>query len=101
MDILEGEMAKNPRLRLYMDKWGSQLYLFDDQIFIGMLDQRYLRSKLSFITCELDTALLKELGVDYLFCTARVTNASEKALREVYRERNPFHYYRFYIYAID
>ncbi|MDP8219930.1 MAG: DUF6044 family protein [Candidatus Stygibacter frigidus] len=101
MEILEGEMEKNSRLKLYMDRWGSQLYLFDDQIFIRMLDQKYLRNNLSEITCDLNTAKLKELGVDYLFCTAKVTNAHEKKLREVYREKNPFNYYRFFIYAIE
>ncbi|MCF7911493.1 MAG: DUF6044 family protein [Candidatus Cloacimonetes bacterium] len=101
LDILEGEMDKNPRLKLYMKRWGSQLYLFDDQIFIEMLDQKYLRSNVKDITCELNTFKLKELGVDYLFSTAKVTNAADKGLREVYREKNPFNYYRFFVYAIE
>ena len=101
LEILEGEMNKSLRLKIYMNKWGSQLYLFDDQIFIEMLDQKYLRSNFKTITCDLNTAKLKELGVDYLFCTAKVINASNKGLKEVYREKNPFNYYRFFIYAIE
>jgi Protein of unknown function (DUF6044) len=101
LDILEGEMDKNPRLKIYMNKWGSQLYLFDDQIFIDMLDQKSLRRNITNITCDLNTSKLKELGVDYLFCTAKISNASSKGLNEVYRENNPFHYYRFFIYAIE
>lgn len=51
--------------------------------------------------CDLNTFKLKELGVDYLFCTAKVINASSKDLREVYQEKNPFNNFRFFIYAIE
>jgi hypothetical protein len=101
LNILENEMNKNPRLKIYMNKWGSQLYLFDDEIFIEMLDQEYLKRKFKSITCDLNTTLLKELKIDYLFSTAKIVNASEKGLKEVYREKNPFNYYRFFIYAIE
>ncbi len=101
MDILKDEMEKNYRLKLYMQKWGSQLYLFDDQIFINMLDQKYLKRNCKPVTCDLNTVKLKELGVDYLFYTIEVTNAAQKGLKEIYRDTDPFHYYRFYVYAID
>ncbi len=101
MDILKDEMEKNYRLKLYMQKWGSQLYLFDDQIFINMLDQKYLKRNCKPVTCDLNIAKLKELGVDYLFYTIEVTNAAQKGLKEIYRDTDPYHYYRFYVYAID
>ncbi|MCF7920339.1 MAG: DUF6044 family protein [Candidatus Cloacimonetes bacterium] len=101
LEILAGEMAKNRKLDIYMHKWGSQLYLFDDVIFINMLDQKYLQQRVRTITCDLNTAKLKEMGVDYLFTAAEYDNAPAKGLKEICRDTDPVHYYRIYVYAIE
>jgi len=100
LEVLEDEMAKSKRLEIYMQKWGSQLYLFDDEIFINMLNQKDLRRNIRSITCDLNIRKLKKLGVDYLFTTAKISNADEKKLEEIYYDTGIFGYYRIFVYAL-
>jgi len=98
LDILSGEMARNNTLKQYMEKWGSQLYLFDDRIFVHMLDQRRLQRNVRSITCELNLPRLRALGVDYLFCAVPVSNAAQVGLTPVVRDTGS--YYHLYIYRL-
>ncbi len=98
LEILAGDMEKNKILKQYMEKWGSQLYLFDHRIFINMIDQRALRKRYPFTTCEWNLEILREKGVDLLFSTTPITNAREAGLTPVAKDVDD--YYHFYIYRL-
>ena len=98
IEILAGEMDRNERLKQYMEKWGSQLYLFDDRIFIHILDQRELQRKVRSTTCEMNLDKLREMGVSMLFSAVPIANATEVGLVPVVRDTAG--YYRLYVYRL-
>ncbi len=97
-EILHGEMARNRVLEVYMRKWGSQLYLFDDRVFIHMLDQRYLRKILPSITCEMNIPKLSDMDVDYLFSALPIRNATDVGLTPIAKDIGK--YYHMYVYRL-
>ncbi len=97
-EILEGELQRNHVLEIFMRKWGSQLYLFDDRVFIHMLDQRYLQKILPSITCEMNILKLREKGVDYLFSALPIRNATDVGLTPVAKDIG--NYYHMYVYRL-
>ncbi len=98
VEILQGEMRQNKVLEIYMKKWGSQLYLFDDRVFIHMLDQNWLRKTLPSTTCELNLKKLREMGVDYLFSALPIRNADRIGLTPIARDKGD--YYHIYVYRL-
>ncbi|MDD3050036.1 MAG: DUF6044 family protein [Candidatus Cloacimonetes bacterium] len=99
-DVIAGEIEQNKYLKQYYEKWGLQTYLFDNEIFLNLNDQRLLRQKHPDITCELNLEKIREFGVSYLFSSVKIKNAESIGLAEIYRSSGAEDYYWMYVYRL-
>lgn len=99
-EVIAPELERNDWLREYYDGWGNRCYLFSAEI-----PGYYNIEKGSFWynDLQINTAVLKDLGCDYILSAAYIVNAEDlnlKLLRE-----DPFvteeSYYRIYIYKLQ
>ena len=100
-EIIKGEIKKDEYLYNYFTKWGSRLYLFDNDLGKPYYDQQS-RIKLHHpeITCDLNTIKMQELGTTHIFSTSKIKNNYEKNLQLVYVSKKPSYFYDLYIYEL-
>ena len=101
-EIIKDEISKNDFLYDYFTKWGSRLYLFDNDIGKPYYDQQS-RIKLHYpeITCDLNTSKMQELGTTHIFSTSKIKNNLEKNLKLLSISQNPNYFYKLYIYGFE
>ncbi len=97
--VIAQELAKDSKLAVYFDEWGSRCYLFSAE-----LGQRYLNTKDSrrrrIEHLDIDTAALAELGTQYILSAVEIGNASELGLKlekTFVREDSPW---QIFLYAL-
>ena len=100
-EIIKGEIIKDEYLYNYFTKWGSRLYLFDNDLGKPYYDQQS-RIKLHYpeITCDLNTIKMQELGTTHIFSTSKIKNNYEKNLQLIYVSKKPSYFYDLYIYEL-
>ncbi len=86
-EIMKGELEKDFDLVRYFDAWGNRCYLFSSEL--GKENNAFMISKNQDISIEqwsINTKLLKENGVEYIFSTVMIknSNALDMQLRRVY-----------------
>lgn len=86
--MIEKELAKNKTIRKYFDKWGGRCY-----IFTAELGKRYMikkDSKRKLKNLQLNTAVFKELGGQYIFSSLPILNAQQNhlTLEKVFESKN-------------
>jgi len=69
--VIAAELDKSPRLKDYFDNWGSRCYLFSSELE-GYLYTKSRRGRVYDL--ELNTAMLREMGGEYLLSAVRVMN---------------------------
>ncbi len=99
-EVIKDELGQNLGLMRYFLYWGSRAYLYDDKIARYYSDQDYIKQNILFIETDLNMQALKEMGVKYLFSTAKIANAREKNLQQVFVSDKPSAYYRMYVYRV-
>ena len=101
-EIIKDEISKNDFLYNYFTKWGSRIYLFDNDIGKPYYDQQS-RIKLYHpeIICDLNTVKMQELGTTHIFSTSKIKNNLEKNLRLLFVSKNSDYFYDLYIYEIE
>ncbi len=80
--IIADEIAKDPRLLAYFDKWGNRCYLFSSEL--GLSDQNYLIGKdrtVSLKDFRFNAKAFKAAGGFYVFSTVAIENAEQTGLR--------------------
>lgn len=98
-EVIKGELDRNEKLKNYFVFWGSRAYLYDDLIGHDLKNVQKIRS-IKEISTDIDTKKLKAMGTEYIFSTARILNAGERNLVEVYHSQKPEYFYTLYVYKI-
>ncbi|TDL83130.1 DUF6044 family protein [Peribacillus frigoritolerans] len=76
--IIEKELSKNKRLRIYFDEWGGRCYLFSSE-----LGKKYMFPKDStnrIMDFDLNTIPFKEMGGEYIFSSLPIEQPEKNHL---------------------
>ncbi|WP_433959420.1 DUF6044 family protein [Cytobacillus horneckiae] len=76
--IIEKELEKNKRIRIYFDEWGGRCYLFTDELGKHYMFKK--KSKKRIQDLELNIDAFKDMGGKYIFSSVPIDNASENKL---------------------
>lgn len=76
--IIEKELSKNKTIRKYFDKWGGRCYIFTAELGKKYMIKKDSHRKLKNL--QLNTAVFKELGGQYIFSSLPIINAEENQL---------------------
>lgn len=77
--IIEKELVKNKRIRIYFDEWGGRCYLFTD-----VLGKHYLFKKTSkrrIENIDLNLEPFKQMGGQFIFSSVPIDNALKNNLK--------------------
>ncbi len=98
-EIIAAELEKCPSMKAYFDDWGSRCYLFTEE----SQNYYYLAKGADFRydTLELNTSAMKDLGCEYLFAGAEITNAEAMNLNLVGRFSTDESYYEIWVYELQ
>ena len=100
-NIIKNELKKNNTLYNYFTKWGSRLYLFDDEIGMPYYDQQArIQLHHSEITCDLNISLMKQLGTSHIFSTSKIKNAGQKNIELIFISEKPNYFYKLFVYVL-
>jgi hypothetical protein len=97
--IIEKELDKNDKLRIYFDNWGSRCYIFVDE-----LGRNYLITKdeeIKVKNLELNSDALKRMGGNYVISAVEITNSDDndlKLLKIFENDRSPW---KIWLYKIE
>jgi len=97
--IIEKELDKNDKLRIYFDNWGCRCYIFVDE-----LGQNYLITKdeeIKVKNLELNSDALKRMGGNYVISAVEITNSDDnnlKLLKIFENDRSPW---KIWLYKIE
>ncbi|MCR4588406.1 MAG: DUF6044 family protein, partial [Lachnospiraceae bacterium] len=100
-EIIAKELEQTEAMRLYFDEWGSRCCLFNHE------SQNYYYLKkgadFSYKELDLDTSRMRELGCEYLFSGAKITEENADrlgiSLFDVFDTTDS--YYRRWVYALS
>ncbi len=97
-EIISAELEKTPSMKAYFDDWGSRCYLFTEE----SQNYYYLAKGADFRydTLELNTSAMKDLGCEYLFAGAEITNAEDMDLELLGRFSTSESYYEVWVYEL-
>ncbi len=100
-EIIAKELEKSEELRVYFDAWGNRCYLFNGETGNYMMIAG--NNGGSFVSLDLNTAKMYEMGARYLFAAMPIENAEEIGLTLLREE--PFEtessYYRIWLYGVN
>ena len=77
--IIEGELKKNKRIRIYFDEWGGRCYLFTDELGKHYLFKKTSKRRIENIDLNLES--FKQMGGEYIFSSVPIDNALENSLK--------------------
>ena len=77
-EVIARELEKSEELRQYYDNWGSRCYLFSAEL--GIKFQIEKQEEIVIHNLEINTAVLKELGCEYILSAVCIENASDLEL---------------------
>ena len=78
-EVIANELEKSELLRSYYDNWGSRCYLFASEL--GTRFQIDKEENIVLQNFEINTAVLKELGCDYIFSAVEIENVFELGMK--------------------
>lgn len=98
-EIIAKELDKCPAMESYFDDWGSRCYLFTEE----SQNYYYLKKGADFQyqTLELNTEVMKELGCEYLFSAAEITDADSMNLHLEGTFSTDTSYYEVWLYKLE
>lgn len=76
--IIEKELAKNKKIRIYFDEWGGRCYLFTAELGKHYMFKKSSKKRLKNL--ELNLEPFKEMGGRYIFSAVPIDNAKENNL---------------------
>lgn len=76
--IIENELAKNKTIQKYFDKWGGRCYIFTSELGKKYMIKKDSHRKLKNL--QLNTAVFKELGGQYILSSLPIINAQDNQL---------------------
>lgn len=96
--IIAAELKKNRIVRTYFDQWGGRCYLFTSQ-----LGKRYMikkDSKRHLKRLQLNTAVFKDLGGQYIFAALPIDNPQQNRLQleKVFQSKHSA--WKIYLYKV-
>lgn len=96
--IIEKELDKNKRIRIYFDEWGGRCYIFTDELGKHYMFKK--NSKKSLKNLELNIKPFKDMGGRYLFSAVPIENASENSLQldKVFESKSSV--WKIYLYKV-
>ena len=98
--IIEDEIVKDEGMRGYFDNWGSRCYIFSAELPIstGLNNPTDTINEL-----DINTAVLKDMGGDYIFSNAKIQNADDLGLKLMREEAftNAESKYHIWVYEIS
>jgi hypothetical protein len=78
-EIIENELEKNNKIRIYFDEWGGRCYLFTAELGKHYMFKKTSKKRIK----ELDLNLkpFKKMGGEYIFSSVPIDNASDNGLQ--------------------
>ncbi|MCM3574011.1 DUF6044 family protein [Mesobacillus subterraneus] len=77
--IIENELEKNKRIRVYFDEWGGRCYLFTDELGKHYMFKKNSKRRIENIYVNIEQ--FKEMGGEFIFSSVPIDNASENNLK--------------------
>lgn len=77
--IIEKELDKNKRIRVYFDEWGGRCYLFTDELGKHYMFKKTSKRRIENIDINLEP--FKQMGGRYIFSSVPIDNAMENNLK--------------------
>jgi hypothetical protein len=77
--IIENELEKNKRIRIYFDEWGGRCYLFTDELGKHYMFKKTTKRRIQNIDVNIEQ--FKEMGGEFIFSSVPIDNASENNLK--------------------
>ncbi|WP_102263030.1 DUF6044 family protein [Mesobacillus jeotgali] len=77
--IIEKELEKNKRIRIYFDEWGGRCYLFTDELGKHYLFKKTSNRRIENIDLNLEP--FKQMGGQFIFSSVPIDNALENNLK--------------------
>lgn len=78
-EIIEKELQKNKRIRIYFDEWGGRCYLFTDELGKHYMFKKTSKKRIKNL--ELNLEPFKQMGGKYIFSAVPIDNAEENGLK--------------------
>ncbi|WP_226085092.1 DUF6044 family protein [Mesobacillus sp. S13] len=77
--VIENELKKNKKIRIYFDEWGGRCYLFTDELGKHYMFKKTSKRRIENI--DVNIKQFKELGGEFIFSSIPIDNASENDLK--------------------
>ncbi|GAM13945.1 DUF6044 family protein [Mesobacillus selenatarsenatis] len=77
--IIEKELEKNKRIRIYFDEWGGRCYLFTDELGKHYLFKKTSKRRIENIDLNLEP--FKQMGGQFIFSSVPIDNALKNNLK--------------------
>lgn len=77
--IIEKELEKNKRIKVYFDEWGGRCYIFTDELGKHYMFKKRTKKRLKNL--ELNTDAFKAMGGSYIFSAVPIDNAAVNSLQ--------------------
>lgn len=77
--IIENELKKNKKIRIYFDEWGGRCYLFTDELGKHYVFKKTSKRRIENI--DVNIKQFKEMGGEFIFSSVPIDNASENDLK--------------------
>ncbi|WLR56925.1 DUF6044 family protein [Mesobacillus subterraneus] len=77
--IIEKELDKNKRIRIYFDEWGGRCYLFTDEIGKHYLFKKTTKRRIENIDLNLEH--FKQMGGRFIFSSVPIENEMENNMK--------------------
>jgi hypothetical protein len=77
--IIENELEKNKKIRVYFDEWGGRCYLFTDELGKHYMFKKTSKRRIENI--DVDIKQFKKMGGEFIFSSVPIDNASENNLK--------------------
>ncbi|WP_071393717.1 DUF6044 family protein [Bacillus tuaregi] len=76
--IIEKELAKNKKIRIYFDEWGGRCYLYTDELGKHYMFKKNTKKKLKAVQFNLEP--FKKMGGTHILSAVPIVNADENRL---------------------
>jgi hypothetical protein len=77
--IIDKELEKNKRIRIYYDEWGGRCYLFTNELGKHYLFKKTTKRRIENI--DLNIEQFKKMGGEFIFSSVPIDNARENNLK--------------------
>ncbi|WP_281274533.1 DUF6044 family protein [Mesobacillus subterraneus] len=77
-EIIESELVKNKRIRVYFDEWGGRCYLFTDELGKHYMFKKNSKKRIRNLQFNMEP--FKQMGGEYIFSSIPIENAAENNL---------------------